>query len=62
MSPVKKSYLKLSKIKKQAANYRWRSARSQSTIRKKMAPCAAFLVDRHIGQKFAVFVWESDGK
>ena len=31
------SNIKLSKIKKQEANDRWRSARSQSTMRKKMA-------------------------
>ena len=27
-----------------------------------MAPHVAFWVDRHIGLKFRVFVWESDGK
>ena len=27
-----------------------------------MAPRAAFLVDRHIGLKFTVFLWESYGK
>ena len=35
---------------------------NKSAIRKKMAPRAAFWVDRHIGLKFTVFVWESDGK
>ena len=34
----------------------------QSTIHKQMAPRAAFWVDRHISLKFAVFVWECDGK
>ena len=33
-----------------------------SAISKKTAPRAAFWVDRHIGLKFTVFVWESDGK
>ena len=35
---------------------------AQSAIRKKMASRIAFWVDRHVGQKFTVFVWESDGK
>ena len=36
--------------------------RQQSAISKKMAPRAAIWVDRHIGLKFTVFVWEFDGK
>ena len=35
---------------------------SLARIRKKMAPRAAFWVDRHISLKFTVFVWEFDGK
>ena len=34
----------------------------ESAIRKKMAPRVAFWVDRHVGPKFTVFVWEFDGK
>ena len=34
----------------------------QSTIRKKLEPWVAFWVDQHVGPKFTVFVWESDGK
>ena len=36
--------------------------RLQSAIRKKMAPRAAVWVDRHVGYKFTVFVWEFNGK
>ena len=28
----------------------------------KMAPGVEFFVDRHVGPKFTVFVWEFDGK
>ena len=34
----------------------------KSAIHKKMAPRFAFWVDRPVGSKFTVFVWESDGK
>ena len=34
----------------------------QSVICKKMASRVAFWVDRHVGPKFTVFVWEFDGK
>ena len=35
---------------------------AQSAIRKRMAQRIAFWVDRHVGPKFTVFVWESNGK
>ena len=32
------------------------------TIHKKMTLCIAFWVDRHVGPKVTVFVWESEDK
>ena len=38
------------------------SRERKSTISKKIAPRVAFWVDRHVGPRITVFVWESDGK